>query len=62
MRKLARILGRTEGSSVLPGNTLMTGLGRPVLVIANVRGRVQTSKLCVLFLQLPPVSRWNLFS
>lgn len=42
--------GRTEGSSALPGSTVMTGLGRPVRVIANVRGRAQTSKLSVLFL------------
>lgn len=62
MRKLARILGGTEGSSALPGSTLMSGLGRPVLLIAKVRGRAQASKLCILFLQLPPVGRWNLFS
>lgn len=60
LRKLARVLGRTRGRSALPGTLRCQrppGLARPVLVIADVKGKAQTPKSFLLSLQLPPAGR-----
>lgn len=60
LRKLARVLGRTQGRSALPGTLECQGppgLARPVLVIAGVKGKAQTPKRFLLSLQCPPAGR-----